>query len=233
MCGRFSLNLTGKELAEAFQLKTTPAVAPRYNIAPTQPVATVTATLENPEPQFQLLRWGLIPSWAKDPAIGNRLINARAETVSEKPSFRAAFKRRRCLVLADGFYEWQRQANRKTKQPYYFFLKEHQPFAFAGLWEHWTDPDSGGELQTCTLLTTDANDLMEPIHNRMPVILAPEHYDPWLDPGHYNPGELQAMLKPFNSDAMDCYAVSTLVNKPQNESPECIQPLSGTAEVGD
>jgi putative SOS response-associated peptidase YedK len=231
MCGRFSLNQTGEGLADVFhQLNVVPPVEPRFNIAPSQPVATITATLNNPEPQFHLLQWGLIPSWAKDPTIGNRLINARAETVSEKPSFRAAFKRRRCLILADGFYEWQRQANRKTKQPYYFFLKQHQPFAFAGLWEHWTDPSSGGEVQTCTILTTDANELMDPIHNRMPVILEPEDYDTWLDPSRYNPGKLQAMLHPYWSDAMACYAVSTEVNKPQNDRPDCIAPLPSDAE---
>lgn len=231
MCGRFSLHQTGEDLAEAFQLNPPPPVEPRFNIAPTQPVATITATLENPEPQFQLLRWGLIPSWAKDPAIGNRLINARAETVSDKPSFRAAFKRRRCLILADGFYEWQRQSSRKTKQPYYFFLNQHQPFAFAGLWEHWTDPNSGGELQTCTILTTESNQLMESIHNRMPVILEPEDYETWLDPSHYNPGELEEMLRPYGADNMEYYPVSTLVNKPQNDQPACIQPLASEAEA--
>lgn len=231
MCGRFSLNQTGEELAEAFQLSTTPYVESRFNIAPTQPVATITATLDNPEPQFHLLQWGLIPSWAKDPTIGNRLINARAETVAEKPSFRAAFKRRRCLILADGFYEWQRRANRKTKQPYYFFLIEHQPFAFAGLWEHWTDPNSGGELQTCTILTTAPNELMEPIHNRMPVILSQADYEGWLDPSSYNPGELERMLGPYPAAAMESYAVSTLVNKPQNDVPDCIAPLESAAEA--
>jgi putative SOS response-associated peptidase YedK len=231
MCGRFSLNQTGEDLAEAFQLKPPPPVKPRFNIAPTQPVATITATLEHPEPQFQLLRWGLIPSWAKDPAIGNRLINARAETVSDKPSFRAAFKRRRCLILADGFYEWQRQANRKTKQPYYFFLNKHQPFAFAGLWEHWTDPNSGGELQTCTILTTASNQLMKPIHDRMPVILEPADYETWLDPSHYNPGKLEEMLRPYGANKMEYYPVSTLVNQAQNDQPDCIQPLASEAEA--
>ncbi|NJL45681.1 MAG: SOS response-associated peptidase [Leptolyngbyaceae cyanobacterium SM2_3_12] len=225
MCGRFSLNKTGEDLAQAFSLQTIPPVVPRYNIAPTQPVATVIATPEAPEPHFQLLRWGLIPSWAKDPIIGNRLINARAETVSEKPSFRAAFKRRRCLVLADGFYEWQRQADRKAKQPYYFFLQGHRPFAFAGLWEHWTDSASGAELQTCIILTTTANDRIEPIHDRMPVILPPEDYDPWLDPNYDEPQVLQSMLRPYEADAMDYYPVSTVVNKPQHDSPDCIQPL--------
>jgi putative SOS response-associated peptidase YedK len=225
MCGRYSLTQTGEAIAEAFQLETVPYLEPRYNIAPTQPVAAIIATPEAPDPEYHLFRWGLIPSWAKDPAIGNRLINARSETVSEKPSFRAAFKRRRCLILADGFYEWQRQANSKSKQPYYIFLKDHQPFAFAGLWEHWTDPNSGGELQTCTILTTSPNELMEPIHNRMPVVLHPEDYAAWLDPDYDDAAELQAMLGPYDSDAMAHYPISTKVNNPGYDMPDCIQPI--------
>ncbi|PSN14172.1 hypothetical protein C7293_12875 [filamentous cyanobacterium CCT1] len=232
MCGRFSLNQTGEELAVAFHLKDVPPVAPRYNIAPTQPVATVVATAEHPEPHFHLLQWGLIPSWAKDPAIGSRMINARAETVAEKPSFRAAFKRRRCLVLADGFYEWQRQGKGQPKQPHYIFLRDHQPFAFAGLWEHWHDPVGGGELQTCTLLTTAPNELMEPLHNRMPVILPPEDYAAWLDPSYYQPQTLQAMLRPYESEAMERYPVSKVVNKPQHDTPNCIEPLDRDSELG-
>ncbi|MBE9137894.1 SOS response-associated peptidase [Nodosilinea sp. LEGE 07088] len=228
MCGRFSLNQTGETLAEVFQLQAVPPVFPRYNIAPSQPLAAIVTTPAAPTPQVDFRLWGLIPSWAKDPTIGQRLINARAETVAEKPSFRAAFKRRRCLILADGFYEWQAQANRKTKQPYYIFLNGHQPFAFAGLWEHWSDPVSGGELETCTILTTAANELMAPIHNRMPVILAPEDYAPWLDPGYDQPQVLQAMLRPYDSGAMERYPVSTLVNKPQNDLPDCIAPLAET-----
>ncbi|ASC72452.1 Putative SOS response-associated peptidase YoqW [Halomicronema hongdechloris C2206] len=224
MCGRFSLTQTGDSLAAAFRLQVPLSGAPRYNIAPSQPVVTLVATSTAPTPHGQRLRWGLIPSWAKDPTMGNRLINARAETVAEKPSFRAAFKRRRCLVLADGFYEWQRQ-DRNTKQPYYMFLKDHRPFAFAGLWEHWHDPNSGDELQTCTILTTAANELMQPIHNRMPVILAPEHYAPWLDPDYYQPQVLQEMLHPYGAAAMECYPISTLVNNPRNDSPECMAPL--------
>ncbi len=228
MCGRFSLNQTGERLAQAFHLQAVPPISPRFNIAPTQPIATLIATPEDPTPHFHLLRWGLIPSWAKDPAIGSRMINTRSETVTEKSSFRAAFKRRRCLVLADGFYEWQAQADRKAKQPYYIFLKDHPPFAFAGLWEHWTDPTSGGELQTCTTLTTIANELMEPIHERMPVILSPEDYEPWLDPGNQQAQGLQVLLQPYEAAAMDCYPVSTVVNKPQNDTPECIEPLHET-----
>lgn len=225
MCGRFSLNKTGDDLADDFLLRSTPPVMPRYNIAPSQPIATMVATPENPEPHFDLLQWGLIPSWAKDPAIGSRMINARAETVVEKPSFRAAFKRRRCLILADGFYEWETIAGQKTKQPHHIFLKDHAPFAFAGLWEHWSDPTSASELQTCTILTTAANELMEPIHNRMPVILPPEDYAAWLDPDYYQPQALQEMLRPYDDGAMDRYPVSTVVNKPQNDLSGCIEPL--------
>ncbi|PZV06179.1 MAG: hypothetical protein DCF32_10250 [Leptolyngbya sp.] len=232
MCGRFSLNKTGDDLADNFLLRSTPPVMPRYNIAPSQPIATVVATPENPEPHFDFLLWGLIPSWAKDPAIGSRMINARAETVVEKPSFRAAFKRRRCLILADGFYEWETIAGRKTKQPHYIFLKDHAPFAFAGLWEHWSDPTSGGELQTCTILTTAPNELMESIHNRMPVILAAEDYAAWLDPDFYQPQILQEMLRPYDTESMDRYPVSTVVNKPQHDSPDCIEPLdTATGEL--
>ncbi|MEA5448704.1 SOS response-associated peptidase [Leptolyngbya sp. CCNP1308] len=230
MCGRFSLNQTGDDLANAFDLRPSPPVGPRYNIAPSQPIATVVATTENPEPYFDFRLWGLIPSWAKDPAIGSRMINARAETVVEKPSFRAAFKRRRCLILADGFYEWQAISGSKTKQPHYIFLRDRQPFAFAGLWEHWSDPTSGGELQTCTILTTTPNELMEPIHNRMPVILAPDDYAAWLDPDYYQPQALQDMLRPYDDAAMDRYPVSTVVNKPQNDSPDCIEPLDTASD---
>ncbi|WP_035984860.1 SOS response-associated peptidase [Leptolyngbya sp. KIOST-1] len=236
MCGRFSLIQTGEDLAAAFHLKTVPPLAPRYNIAPTQPVATLLATPEQPEPQVTILQWGLVPSWAKDPAIGSRLINARAETVAEKPSFRAAFKRRRCLVLADGFYEWQQpqgqstaKGKRQPKRPHYIFLTDHRPFAFAGLWEHWSDPIGGGELQTCTILTTEPNSLMEPIHNRMPVILYPEDYAAWVDPDYSQPHNLQAMLRPHDADTMARHPVSTVVNSPQHDSPACIEPLSAPA----
>jgi putative SOS response-associated peptidase YedK len=226
MCGRFSLNQTGEALAEAFQLQAVPPVFPRYNIAPSQPLAAIVATPAVPIPHVDFLLWGLIPSWAKDPTIGQRLINARAEIVADKPSFRAAFRRRRCLILADGFYEWQAQAKQKTKQPHYIFLKDHQPFAFAGLWEHWSDPVSGGELETCTILTTAPNELMEPIHSRMPVILSPDDYEPWLDPGYDQPQVLQNMLRPYDAEAMERYPVSTLVNKPQTDLPDCIVPLA-------
>ncbi|MBD0269144.1 MAG: SOS response-associated peptidase [Cyanobacteria bacterium Co-bin8] len=225
MCGRFTQSQSGESVAQAFQLKAVPNLQPRYNIAPTQPVSAILATPDSPEPRYQLLRWGLIPSWAKDSSIGSRLINARSETVAEKPSFRAAFKRRRCLIVADGFYEWKSDPNSKTKQPYYFRLKEHAPFAFAGLWEQWTDPQSGSELDTCTILTTAANAVLEPVHDRMPVILEPDQYVAWLDPDFYDPKDLQAMLDPYRAEGMESYPVSKAVNSPRNDAAECLEPV--------
>ena len=222
MCGRFTLNQTAAALAQAFNLEAVPDLASQYNIAPTQMVATVVHKSESDKCQFQQLRWGLIPSWAKDSGIGAKLINARAETAAEKPSFRSAFKHRRCLVLADGFYEWQRQQHKK--QPFYFRLQNGQPFAFAGLWEKWQSP-SGEEITSCTILTTTANEVLQPIHDRMPVILAASDYNLWLDPQQQQPEVLQQLLRPYPSSAMTSYPVSTLVNKPQHNTPECIMPI--------
>jgi putative SOS response-associated peptidase YedK len=175
---------------------------------------------EQSERQFRLLRWGLVPSWSKDLTIGSKLINARAETVAEKPSFRAAFKRRRCLILADGFYEWQRQNGQK--QPYYFQITDHQPFAFAGLWEHWETEET--VVESCTIITTEANEMLRSLHDRMPVILPPETYDQWLHSS--TPVEqLQALLHPYDPESMQSYPVSTLVNSPSHENPDCIEPL--------
>lgn len=218
MCGRFSLTQSAVALAETFQLEELPAWQPRYNIAPTQTVVAIAMTASSP--QARLLRWGLVPSWAKDQTIGAKLINARAETVAEKPSFRAAFKQRRCLILADGFYEWQR-VDRKTKQPYYFQLADKQPFAFAGLWERWQG--DGDVVETCTILTTQANELLQPIHDRMPVIVNPEDYDRWLEPT-LTPDH-QALLHPYNAALMQGYRVSTLVNRATNDSPDCVNSL--------
>ena len=221
MCGRFTLSQQAPAIASVFQLNQVPPIEPRYNIAPTQPVATVLQTSAR-ERQFQLLRWGLIPAWAKDATMGSRLINARAETVAEKPSFRSAFRHRRCLVIADGFYEWRRQDGKK--QPFYFRLQDGQPFAFAGLWETWQTPD-GKKIDSCTLLTTTANSLLRSIHDRMPVILKPEDYNQWLDPQIQEPEQLQPLLQPYSSEAMVSYPVSTKVNKPTNDSLECIDSL--------
>ncbi|MBW4472280.1 MAG: SOS response-associated peptidase [Stenomitos rutilans HA7619-LM2] len=219
MCGRFSLTASAETLAEAFQLDALPEWTPRYNIAPTQRVAAIAAS-PTQSLRLRLLRWGLVPGWAKDLTIGTKLINARAETAAEKPSFRAAFKQRRCLILADGFYEWQR-LDRKTKQPYYFQLASAQPFAFAGLWERWQQDDD--VVETCTILTTQANELLEPIHDRMPVILAPDAYDRWLD-STTSAASLQQLLHPYDAGAMKGYPVSDIVNSPKHDSPECLQP---------
>jgi putative SOS response-associated peptidase YedK len=194
-------------------------LTPRYNIAPTQPVAVVTSSIER---KVEIFQWGLIPSWSKDPSMGSRMINARAETVHEKPAFRAPFARKRCLILADGFYEWKQLE--KNKQPYYIQLASGNPFAFAGLWDHWTSPE-GDERLTCTIITCEPNELMSQLHNRMPVIFDKTTMWDWLDP-EAPPIALKAMLAPYASDAMTAYPVSRAVNRPANDSPECIQPVT-------
>lgn len=221
MCGRFALEATGEEVASAFDLQETPQLAPRYNIAPTQPVAAVRLHPHSGARELTHFHWGLIPSWSKDHKIGSRMINARSETVAEKPSFRAAFKRRRCLIPASGFYEWQKLAS--GKQPTYIHPKEAPMFALAGLWETWHSSD-GGEIDSCTILTTSPNELMRPIHNRMPVILEPEDFEMWLDPGP-SPTDALHLLRPFSPEKMATYPVSTFVNSPRNEGPECIAPI--------
>jgi putative SOS response-associated peptidase YedK len=210
-------------LAAQFALFEMPPFTPRFNIAPSQPVAVIRLAGETADSPRELcwFRWGLIPSWAKDPAIGNRMINARAETVADKPAYRQAFRRRRCLVAADGFYEWQRTG--KRKQPYFIHMHDDRPFGFAGLWETWEGPDRT-EVQSCTLLTTEANDLVRPIHDRMPVILSEDDYQQWLDPSVQKPELLIPLLRPHPSEPMGAYAVSTLVNNPGHEDPQCVEP---------
>jgi putative SOS response-associated peptidase YedK len=224
MCGRFALITTGQELAEHFQVPAgqSPALTPRYNVAPTQPVTAVRLNPDRGARELTFLNWGLIPSWAKDPGIGARLINARSETVTEKPSFRSAFKRRRCLIAADGFYEWQRVGDRK--QPLYVHAAAGGVWGLAGLWESWRAPD-GSLIESCTILTTEPNELMRPIHNRMPVIIEPEDYSLWLEPGA-RPDDALHLLRPFPSHKMNAYPVSTAVNNPRNDAPECIAPLA-------
>ncbi|WP_420644005.1 SOS response-associated peptidase [Candidatus Leptofilum sp.] len=228
MCGRFALMTPTEQLAMQFDVSETavealPPSVPRYNIAPTQPVAAIRLN-ENGTRELTFFRWGLIPSWAKDIKIGSRMINARSETVAEKPSFRTAFKRRRCLIPADGFYEWQKLGS--GKQP--IFIRpaagEERPFALAGLWEVWRDSD-GSALQTCTILTTTPNELMAPIHNRMPVIVEREDFDLWLNP-EPNPDLGLHLLRPYPAEKMSAYPVSTIVNSPRNDVPECIQPIA-------
>jgi putative SOS response-associated peptidase YedK len=219
MCGRFSLFSPAADLAEWLGLPEVPALEPRYNVAPTQPVAAVRAGPAGWE--LVRLRWGMVPSWATDLAIGNRLINARAETAADKPSFRAAFRQRRCLVPADGFYEWVGRAGKK--QPIYFRLREGRPFALAALWERWQAP--GGEVvQSCAVLTTEANDLVRPVHERMPVILGPDAFGPWLDPAVRDPAALRAWLRPYPAEAMTAHLVGAWVSNPRNEGPACLAP---------
>jgi len=220
MCGRFTLAASAEQLATQFQLTGAPELAPRYNIAPTQPVAAVRACDAGRE--LALLRWGLVPSWAKDLSMGAKLINARAETAAEKPAFRSAMRQRRCIIPADGFYEWQARAD--GKQPFYIRLADGQPFGLAGLWERWKGPE-GDWLESCTILTTSANSLMQPLHDRMPVILAPEQYERWLDSRLQDPAALHELLSPFPAEAMAAMPVSKAVNKVGNEGPALIAAL--------
>ena len=221
MCGRFTLRTPMSKIAEVFGLDETLDVEPRYNVAPTQQVVAIRPGPTADNRELALLRWGLIPHWADDPSIGNRMINARAETVAGKPSFRQAFKKRRCLVVADGFYEWKKIDGKK--QPYYIHLKDDQPFGFAGLWERWNR--EGEEIQSCTIITTEPNELMKPIHNRMPVIVQPTDYDRWLDLDFQNGEALEQVLRRYPADAMETFPVSTLVNNPRNDVAECIERL--------
>ena len=222
MCGRFTLTTDLQALAERFCVSP-PANAhfnPRFNIAPTQPVIVIG---DDGQRSMQPMRWGLIPAWAKDPAIGNRMINARAETLAEKPSFREALQHRRCLIPADGFYEWQKLG--QVKQPVRIVLKSRQPFGMAGLWDRWVSPDKS-EILTCTIITTVANELIQPIHNRMPVILNPEAEAHWLDPKVKDPAKLLLLLKPYPSELMEFYPVSRQVNSPSVDAPSNIVPLT-------
>ncbi len=221
MCGRFTLTANPAEIIDVFGDFTFPnQFSPRYNIAPTQPVLAIP---NKPDRKADFFIWGLIPSWAKDPSIGNKLINARGETIAEKPSFRGGFKYKRCLIPTDGFYEWKTNPGEKTKTPYFIHMKDRKPFAFAGLWDEWQSPD-GGAVRTCTIITTEPNELMSTLHNRMPVILNPKDYALWLDPTPQTPEKLVHLIKPFPADAMSAHPVSTLVNKPGNDRPECVVP---------
>ena len=221
MCGRYTLTLDADAVKEGLNLVQMPADwSPRFNVAPTQPVAVVTSAEER---QARMMRWGLIPSWAKDMEIGSRLINARSETLSEKPSFRNAFAKRRCLVLADGFYEWKKGAAAGGRsQPYYFKLADGEPFAFAGLWEFWQSPE-GAEIHSCTIITTEANPTVQAVHVRMPVILSGDDLWHWLEPAA--PQQLEQLLKPYTAGRMVSYPVSTLVNAPGVDAPELVQPI--------
>lgn len=222
MCGRYALTVGAGELQATFPEFTFPAEGvPRYNIAPNQPILALPNDGTNHADFFV---WGLIPSWAKDPSIGNRMINARAETLAEKPAFRSAYKYHRCLIFADGFFEWQARPGLKSKVPHFVRLKSGAPFAFAGLWEHWQSTD-GSEVRSATIITTGPNVLMASLHNRMPVILQSNAYAQWIDSAPQAPDSLQNLLVPFPTEEMEAYPVSTLVNSPGNDSAECILPV--------
>lgn len=221
MCGRFSLLTNVKALIDRFQVKEAEfRPSPNYNIAPSQSIPVV---IERDVRSLVSMRWGLIPGWAKDPKIGTKLINARAETVASKGVFKPALVKRRCLILADGFYEWQKVGN--SKRPMHIRLKSREPFAFAGLYETWKSPKEN-EVLSCTIVTTMANEIMAPIHNRMPVILPPSLEKVWLNTDIAPLEVLGQVLKPFPSSLMEAFEVSTYVNSPRNNSPECIRPVS-------
>ena len=222
MCGRFTLAAEAAELQLEFDNVQLPSqFAPRYNIAPSQPVL---ALLNSTSRTADFLKWGLIPSWAKNPGIGNRLINARAETLGEKPAFRGAYKYKRCLILADGFFEWKSVPGAKVKVPYYIQLNDRKPFGLAGVWSEWHAAD-GSEMRSCTIVTTTPNELMASIHNRMPVILGRPDRELWLDASPKEPKEVEHLLRPFPADAMRAIQVSTTVNNPENDRIECILPV--------
>lgn len=223
MCGRFTLRTKAAELAERFLFEPVDGAAdwsPRFNIAPTQSVAAVRMKKDRDQRELAQLRWGLIPSWAKDPTIGNRMINARAETIADKPAFRAAFRRRRCLVLADGYYEWQKTD--KGKQPFHIRMRDGRAFAMAGLWEIWHG--DGDPVHSCTVITTAANDLTAPLHDRMPVILHDDDCRLWLAGDESDLEKLQQLLQPFDSGEMAAMAVSTFVNNVRNQGEKCLEP---------
>lgn len=216
MCGRFSQTRPLKDVADQFQVDLFGELPPRYNIAPTQPVLCVRAAGDGREAAS--LKWGLIPSWAADASIGPRLLNARLETIREKPAFRTAFAKRRCLIPTDGFYEWE--AVGKRKQPIHFRMRDGRLFAFAGLWERWASPE-GPVVESCTILTTAANDLLRPYHERMPVILGPERYADWLDPATTDAAELVPWLGSWPAEEMEVVRVNPVVNNARNEGPAC------------
>ena len=226
MCGRYLLRASKKDIGEAFEIdqENLPVIRyGRYNIAPTQDVPGIIFDPQSGLRELHLFRWGLIPSWAKDMSVGNTMINARSETVQEKPSFRNAFRKRRCLLLADGFYEWK--TIEKKKQPFLISLKDQALFAFAGIYEIWKDPE-GKEIRSCSILTRGANTFMREIHDRMPVILrSPEEWNAWLDPANAHP---ETLLEAVPEDALIAYAVSTLVNNPRNDSEDCLRAAEGS-----
>ena len=224
MCGRYVLTTPGEVLAQLFELPAAPALAPRYNIAPTQTVPIVRAA-EAGARELALVHWGLIPHWAKEREIGSRMINARAETLAEKPAFRDSFRKRRCLIPASGFFEWKKEG--KAKQPYLLRLRDGAPFAFAGLWSRWREPGRGeeGVVDSCAIVTTSPNELAATVHDRMPASLRAWDYAAWLD-STTGVERLAALLAPFAAAAMEAFPVSTWVNSPAHDDAGCLQPLA-------
>ena len=220
MCGRYTVSDPGQILTDLHVAGLDAPLVPRYNVAPTQNVPVIRQTAEGAR-RLGFLRWGLIPSWAKDPSIGNRMINARSETAAEKPSFRAAVKKRRCLLITDGFFEWKKVPG--GKQPYHIHLPDRRPFVFAGLWERWSKGEQ--PIESCTILTTSPNPFMATIHDRMPVILDGEARDFWLDPSIDDGSAFEPVLRPYDGE-LAATAVSRLVNNPRHDSPDCLTPAT-------
>ncbi|UTE73092.1 SOS response-associated peptidase [Rossellomorea marisflavi] len=220
MCGRFSLIESVHELQQQFEFELSADLHPRFNIAPSQEVFSIIS--DGKKRRGGTLRWGLVPHWAKEAKIGYKMINARAEGIDEKPSFKEPFRKKRCLIIADGFYEWKKVDDRK--QPYRFIMKDRKPFAFAGLWETWKKGDA--PLHTCTIITTTPNSVTEDIHDRMPVILKREDYDRWLDPSNQAVDKLKSLLVPYPAEEMELYPVSELVNSPKNDVADVLSPLN-------
>ncbi len=225
MCGRYTITSAPEAIRALFRYQEQPNFPARFNIAPTQPIPIVRVV--DGKRQFALMRWGLLPSWVKDPKAFTLLINARGETVASKPAFRAAMKRRRCLIPADGFYEWQAVGGRK--QPFYVRAKSGAPFAFAGLWETWTGPN-GEELETAAIVTTRANRTLSPIHDRMPVVIPPDAFDLWLNCVEVDATTASALIQPAPENFFEAYPVSTHVNRVANDDPKLVEPLVAGAE---
>jgi putative SOS response-associated peptidase YedK len=227
MCGRYRLSRRKQIIEEHFDaVSGEEDWTPRYNISPTQPVPVIRQHRREPRQELSLLRWGLIPSWAKDASGAARMINARSETAATQPAFRDALKFRRCLIPADGFYEWKKSG--KLRQPYCFEVRDGELFAFAGIWEKWNDP-SGGALETCSILTTTPNAVTAPVHDRMPVVLDPDAYDLWLDPGMKDVAAVSDLLKPYDARLMRSYPVSARINHVANDDEECSAPAPRAA----
>jgi len=229
VCGRFTLTAPGEDIAEAFGLDEVPVLAARYNIAPTQEIVVVRRLGPGEPRRIVLLKWGLTPAPTSRGGRPPLLINARAETADEQPAFRDALARRRCLIPADGFYEWS--GTERSRRPFHIRLRNGRPFAFAGLWQPLAPPAAGGPAGACTILTTEPNDLLRTIHDRMPVILPPEGYERWLDPALRSPLALHDLVEPYPADAMTAIPVSTRVNDPRTDDAECLRPLSAQPEM--